>query len=245
MVKKKLLGFNMIFVAFALAISLVAFASITNSRAWFASNQEVDAFGMSVSSYSPAKITASVKSYGVIDISQEDTVFHLEAKDGEGNRPESYSLPLIDPNNISYSQYKKALVLVLEVVATDNISVDITLNTPNDTTILNSADNHFSNCMKISDATFDDAKGQAQKLSNTSKAFVSVSNDTCSKVTSITLANEVALQKDVPTYLYYVIEYNNDFIDHVNNYILKNHLFDILEISYQNDITFFVAQSSS
>ena len=39
--KKKLLCFNMTLVACALVISLVAFSSINDSRAWFFSNQKV------------------------------------------------------------------------------------------------------------------------------------------------------------------------------------------------------------
>ena len=64
------------------------------------------------------------------------------------------------------------------------------------------------------------------------------------KVTSLLLSNSVSLQKDVPTTLCYVIEYNNEFIDYVNQYVLENAL-TIMKIDYQGDITFAVSESES
>lgn len=243
MVKKKLLGFNMILVAIALTISLVAFASIDHSRAWFSSNYQVDAFGVTVSAQLKAQITASVKSYGVVDIRDQSTVFVLGAKDAQGNHPEMYDLPVVDPNNISYSQYEKALVVIMELVSTQDVMIDVMLSTPNAEPIL-TEENHFSNCIQVSDATYDDAQGTALKSSPAGKSFVSIANGACSKSTSMTLAQRISLKKNVPTSLCYVIEYNSDFIDYINHYILENSL-TISEVKYNNDITFSVIESIS
>ena len=185
----------MILVAFALAISLVAFSFINNSRAWFVSDNNVNGFGLNVSPSIGANITASVRSYGVVDIREKDTVFVLVNKDSQGNRPEIYDLPVVDPNNISYSQYEKALVVILELVSTNDINIDIMLNTPNDTPIF-TEENHFSNCIKVANVEYNDAQGTAVKDPLDSKSFISISNGVCSKITSITLSQSVSLKKD-------------------------------------------------
>ena len=243
MVKKKLIGLNMILVALALAISIVAFASIDSSRAWFALNDDVEGFGMSVSAELRAQITASIKSYGVVDILEKETVFVLGAKDSQGNHPELYNLPVVDPNNISYSQYEKALVVIVELLSTKDINVDISINTPNATPIFTDT-NHFSNCIQVTGAAYNAEQGRAIKDSLGTKSFVSIVNGNCSKSESIVLSRGVSLEKDVPTSLCYVIEYNSDFIDYINSYILENG-FTIVEVAYNNDITFNITESIS
>ena len=243
MVKKKLLGFNMIFVAIALAISLVAFSSIGHSRAWLSSNRQVDALGMTVSGPLKSQITASVKSYGVLDIDNKSNVFVLESKDGQGARPEVYELPVVDPNNISYSQYEKALVVFVELQSTQDAIIDVMLQTPHSAPIF-TEENHFSNCIQISAATYDDAKGTATADTTSVKSFVTISNGACTKTTSITVSESVKLTKDVPTSLCYVIEYNIDFIDYINQYILEQGSM-ITEVYYKNDIEFSIIESIS
>ena len=243
MVKKKLLGINLILVALALAISIVAFSSIDRSHAWFALNDDVEGFGMSVSASLKAQVTASIKSYGVVDILEKDTIFVLGSKDSQGNYPELYDLPVVDPNNISYSQYEKALVVMVELVSTENINIDVLLNTPNTTPNLTGT-NHFSNCIQVTGATFNGTQGRAVKDSLGTKSFVSVSNGNCTKINSITLSERIALKKDEPMSLCYVIEYNSAFIEYINSYILENGL-AIVEVDYKNDITFTVTESIS
>ena len=243
MANKKILGFNMILVAVTLVISLVAFSFINNSRAWFVSDNTVNGFGLNVSPSIGANITASVRSYGVVDVREKDTVFVLGNKDSQGNRPEIYDLPVVDPNNISYSQYEKALVVMLELVSTNDVNIDIMLNTPNDTPIF-TEENHFSNCIKVANVEYNDAQGTAVKDPLDSKSFISISNGVCSKITSITLSQSVSLKKDVPTSLCYVIEYNSEYIDYINQYILEKGLL-INEIDYTNDIVFSIIESIS
>ena len=243
MVKKKLLGFNMILVAIALTISLVAFSSIGRSRAWLSSNHQVDALGMTVSTQLKSKITSSIKSYGVVDISDKNNVFVLESKDGQGNRPEIYELPVVDPNNISYSQYERALVVFVELLSTEDVMIDVMLQTPNASPIFTEK-NHFSNCIQITAATYNDAQGTATKDVTSVQSFVQISNGTCSKRTSITVSERVSLKKNEPISLCYVMEYNSDFIDYINHYILENALM-ITEVDYKNDIEFSIIESIS
>ena len=243
MANKKFVGFNMILVAVALTISLVAFSSMRSSLAWFSENKEVSAFGLTVSADAGPQITATLTSHGVLDILEENTVYVMEAKDGEGKRPEMHELPVVDPNNISYSQYAKALVIVIDLVASEDVKIDVWLNTPHAIVTI-AEESYLSNCIQVREATYNDAGNTATVDSLTSQTFVSISNNTYTKVTSLLLSNSVSLQKDVPTTLCYVIEYNNEFIDYVNQYVLENAL-TIMKIDYQGDITFAVSESES
>ena len=145
-------------------------------------------------------------------------------------------MPTIDPNNISYSQYEKVLVVVIEVVSSIDTEVQVEMTTPHSTVEITES-NYFSNCIQITDGTYDDANNIAKKLEGTTKSFVSVTEQGCSKVTSLTLSAQVELTEDVPKTLCYIIEYNTDFIDYVNRYVFENTLL-ITEIDYVNDVTF-------
>ena len=231
---KKSIKLNLVLTASMLVLSLVALSLMGNSKAWFSKNEKVEGFGISVSSDLPTQLDVTVKSYGVIEINDSGTVFTLEKKDGSGTRPEVYALPLEDPNNISYSQYKKALVVLVEVTAAEQVTVDMLLRTEQDSVSI-APENYFSNCMQISDATLNDTAGTATRVADSTRAFVSVENGICSKETRLMLAENLALSKNTPTTLCFVMEYNAEFIEYANHTILTNAL-DYFELNYQNDL---------
>ena len=137
--------FNMIFTGCVLLLSLFSFFTISKSKAWFSYNTNVDSGGMQISVEAPPNISASVKSYGVIDINDDNNVFMLEPM-VNGARPELYALPTDDPNNILYSKYHKALVLMIEITApNDDVTIELEMWTENVNPSV-AQENHFSNC---------------------------------------------------------------------------------------------------
>lgn len=234
---KKTIQFNVFFTGFALFFCMIAFFMISKSKAWFSYNTNVDSGGMQISVEAPPNISASVKSYGVIDINDDNNVFTLEPM-VNGARPELYALPTDDPNNILYSKYHKALVLMIEITApNDDVTIELEMWTDNVAPSVDQ-DNDFSNCIQLSAATYDESAGKVTVESgSTPKAFVSVENGECTKVSSIKLADQVELKKGVSVTLCYVIEYNADFIQYINNYIFLNAL-EYTQVDYKNDVVF-------
>lgn len=229
--------FNMIFTGCVLLLSLFSFFTISKSKAWFSYNTNVNSGGMQISVEAPPNISASVKSYGVIDINDDNNVFTLEPM-VNGARPELYALPTDDPNNILYSKYHKALVLMIEITApNDDVTIELEMWTENANPSV-AQENHFSNCIKLSPATYNDSTGKVTiNAGSTSNAFVHVNDGECEKVSSITLEDQLQLSKGVPTTLCYVIEYNTDFIEYINNYIFLHGL-DYTQVDYKNDVVF-------
>jgi hypothetical protein len=148
-----------------------------------------------------------------------------------------YELPLNDPNGITYSQYRKALLVCIEVTVEEEADVVLTLETPNSTVSTN-IENKLSNCIQITPATYDEGSGIATRQANPS-SFVTVTDNTCQKVTSITLFEDSVTQEG--TTLYYIIEYNEAFINYINMSILGSGNFTSEETKYFNDVTFVIS----
>ena len=141
-------------------------------------------------------------------------------------------MPPLDPNEIFYSPYQKALVVTIDILYQEDATIDVSLVTPNDS-IIYDYENFISNCMQITQADLDSDALTATLSSEEHNDFVKVSEDgSASKSTSIHL-NTISLVANVPVTLCYVIEYDQEFFDHVSNQMLSN-----LEMKFNNDIHF-------
>ena len=218
-----------------LFVSLVAFSGINKSAAWFANVKDVSAEGMSVVVDSPYDVYADVTSYAVSEISEVTgtpsyTTYTATSK-------EAYTLPTVDPGGIIYNEYENALVVVLEITSTKAQRLNISLVTPN-STVSYASDNYISNCMQISEASFD-ASSRVATVTKASQHFVDISNENSSKVASINLtpngAASITVQANVKTTLCFVIEYHDNLMTY-----LDNPREVVTELFFNNDITFVV-----
>lgn len=218
-----------------LFISLVAFSGMNKSAAWFANVKEVSANGMSVVVDSPYDTYADVTSYAVSRISE--VAGPPAYTTYTATEEEAYTLPTLDPNGISFSEYQNALVVTLEINSTQAQRLNISLITPN-STVSYASDNYISNCMQISEASFD-TSSRVATVTKAPRHFVDLTDADTAKVASINLtpggAAFVDVQANVKTTLYFVIEYH----DNLMTYIEKPKEV-VNELFFNNDITFVV-----
>ena len=218
-----------------LFISLVAFSGINKSAAWFANVKEVSANGMSVVVDSPYDTYVDVTSYAVSEISEvTGTPSYTTYTAAE---EEAYTLPTVDPSGIIYNEYKNALVVVLEITSSQSQRLNISLTTPN-STVSYASDNYISNCMQISEASFD-TSSRVATVTKAPRHFVDLSDANTAKVASINLtpggAAFVDVQANVKTTLYFVIEYHDNLMTYI-----ENPREVVTELFFKNDITFVV-----
>ena len=167
---------------------------------------------------------AQLVTYAVAEIT--DNIYNLADE-------QSYTLPTHDPNNISYSKYKKALVVLIEVSSYEAKTVKVTLQ--NETpSISEEAQNVISNCIKITNASFD-SQNRVATASGNAQSFVTFSSEGApSKVTSLNLTT-LSLSPNTPVTLCYVIEYNQDFLNY-----LQSSTLDFDEMDFSDDIDFVI-----
>ena len=204
------LGFAL--TALVLIISIIALLSLNGSLAWFANNKSATAKGFSVE-IETFSIKGTIACYGVLDINSDNLKYTVEnVRDENGERVQMYELPLNDPNGITYSQYRKALLVCITVLPEETSDVVLTLETPN---------------------------GGVTTEIETPSSFVTVANNTCQKTTSITLFSDSVTEAGKT--LYYIIEYNEAFIDYINMAILESGQLASEETKYRNDVTFVIS----
>lgn len=222
--------------AIALIVSIVAFLTMDKSLAWFSHNDRVTARGISLS-VSGGDVTSSLYSLGVLNIANGVYTFETVTDTQTGARIQRSTLPEDDPNGISYSEYRKALVLELTVtVASDRPTKVhlITKNTATDQATNVAQKNFFSNCITVSNVT--SFTENTLTKGSTTQAFVSVQGDTLSKTGSL-LLYDGTLTAGEPHKLYFIIEYNDAFLNYINNYILSTPDAGYFKVSYYHDVT--------
>lgn len=175
-------------VALTLILSIFAMLLLNGSVAWFAENDSVTAGGFNVRVNSGMPITASLKSYPVTEINYTDGIYTASFD------AESYTLPTEDPNGISYSEYKKALAIMITVNSTDERTVKIKFTSPSGIETIDDVENKISNCISISTARISEVDGKPTftKIADTEASFVTINNGMASKV------NEIELMLDNP-----------------------------------------------
>ena len=212
-------------ISVTLLIGIFVSLRYNQSAAWFLNNKNVTASGIQVTIDDPSTATASLTPYAVISI--EDALYtHSEEQ--------TYTLPSHDPNGIIYNANEKALVILINLSVNVASNVTVTLQTSN-AEISYEQDNVISNCMKITQATYDPQARTALAAANTTKNFVTVAGATISKVSSLHLSNHTIGAGGTMT-LCYIIEYYQEFFD----YVRDNKSGSVSEMTFINDIEFVI-----
>jgi hypothetical protein len=223
-------GASFVFVSLLLVLSIVAFGSMNKSVAWFSQNESVSGKGMSVSVEKPLEITASLVSYPVTAISSDGVYTIYSTK-------ESYELPLRDPNNISFSEFEKALVVIIQLSCDENISVDVSAETIHED-ISQEAENYVSNCIKITPALLNNDQTTA-KLNGSPTSFITKNGDAWEKTDSLVFCSLDLVAGESQT-ICLVMEYNEEYLNAFGEYLLEQKDLTITQIDYSNDIEFHI-----
>lgn len=226
-------GASFVFVSLLLVLSIVAFGSMNKSVAWFSQNESVSGKGMSVSVEKPLEVTASLVSYAVTAISS-DGVYTISSTNGSYD--ESYELPLRDPNNISFSEFEKALVVIIQLSCDENISVDVSAETIHKD-ISHAAENYVSNCIKITPALLNNDQTTAT-LNGSPTSFITKNGDAWEKTDSLVFCSLDLVAGESQT-ICLVMEYNEEYLNAFGEALLLQGS-TITQIDYSNDIEFHI-----
>ena len=224
--------------AVALILSFVAYLSLDDSLAWFSNNKEVTAQGMSVSVKAPSDYKVEIASFGVLDIN--GTIYTYDPNDEQ-----LYTLPTYDVQNISYSKYSKALVVVITVTSLLDTPKDLSVKLETDPAHdkFNWDDNNwFSNCMQITPADIStDTDGTAVTTTGkVTQSFLTVQTDgsLAKNETAVTDGLDlgtISVAAGQTVTAYYVIEYDDNFVTKLTTSTDPHG-----EMTYSNDIEFVI-----
>ena len=241
-IKKLSSRLNLIVTAAVLVLALLAFASINGSLAWLAHNEEVAANGMGVKISSGVDIEVKLRSFGVLNIEKDGGV---DKNYTFNSKTEKFDLPKHDPNNISYDEYLKALVILFEITAEEATTITVSLQASGPASTDN--DNHISNAVKFTRATLKDGSSDTADTPIVVKgsetfAFTTVTNGTVSKTATLDLIGEGELTVPVgTTNIYFIMEYNVEFVEYINLVLLADTA-KSKEVTYTNDVKFIVGK---
>ena len=221
---------GIIFVSLALILSIIAFMLLNGSAAWFADNKDVTAGGFSLTVANDMAVIATLKSYPVTEINGSAYTLYKAA--------ESYTLPTDDPSSISYSEYKKALVVIITVDAHESVNVTMLIDAAAgvDTLIAPALANYISNCIKVSAAELN-SDGTVATKGATSQSFVNLQENPITKEESIMLLENDGVNEGETKDYCFIIEYDSDLLHYIGAKILEQRLNDN-RINYSNDIAF-------
>lgn len=227
--KKKLVrSFLSVFATGAvLVLALISALTLNRSVAWLAQNRSVSVNGMGVTVDASGGEDVQLRAHPISQIDLPAQAYTVVGS------IEPYELPLNDPNGIAYSEYKRALAVIIEFTCTDAADIEIYLTSSTaDVTI--AADNYVSNCIEIAPATLSE-DGSIATVSGDFKSLVTVTGDTCTKATSVLL--QTLSISEGSTTLCFIIEYNEAFLTYISDRVLAAGS-PYSQINYQNDITF-------
>ncbi|MDY2880272.1 MAG: hypothetical protein SOT34_04980 [Candidatus Borkfalkiaceae bacterium] len=208
------------------------------SRAWLAENRTVGANGMSVSVDADKGESVSISSHPVTEIDKTGSVFMVKTDE------EVWELPRNDPNGISYSKYKKALAIFIDIVCTEEATVSVYLTCSTESVSV-AKDNYVSNCVEVAPATLDGTGTIATVAEDGSeteafRSLVEIKADysACTKNTSVLLQENVSLAVGTNR-LCFLMQYHEHFLKYAENQSLSVGGKD-MTITYNNDIAFSV-----
>ncbi len=230
--------------AFVLMLSLAAFFIGNASTAWLAQNDSASGNLMSVNISEELTVSASLKCYGVTEISSDGNVYTVPAADSSGSRVESYELPVIDPNGITYSEYEKALLVIIDVQTDEDTEISVSACADNASGALAdivAEQNYFSNSVIITPALFDDETSSATKNGAAQQFTTHMGEESFAKSGELVFP-DVTVQAGGGQAAF-IIEYNEPVISFATEYILY-HNYDYFEIFYNNDVHFLIAKSN-
>ena len=221
--------------AFTLVICVAALLVLDKSFAWFAKNDVVSGRGISISVKDKA-LKAQLLVLGVLAIENDVYTFDTAVDASTGERIQQTTLPVDDPNGISYSEYNKALVLELTLTVDAPRPTEIRL-------VANSAEydlaatNDFSTCIQVSNATLT-GTATLKKTAGSTQPFVNM--QTMAKSESLLLYNGTLPATAGGEKLYFVIEYNDAFLDYINHHILETSP-GFFQVNYYHDVTLVIS----
>ena len=221
--------------SFALVICVIAFFLLDKSFAWFAKNDAVSGRGISIS-VKDAEVKAQLLVLGVLTIENDLYTFDTAVDASTGERIQQTALPVDDPNGISYSKYSKALVVELSLTVAAPRATKVHL-VANSTEYDLTATNDFSTCIKVSNATLKDAD-TLQKTAGSTKPFVDM--ETMEKSGSLLLYDGTLSVAQGGEKLYFIIEYNDEFLDYINAHILATSP-GFFQVNYYHDVTLVIS----
>ncbi len=203
------------------------------SFAWFSSNRDVSARGMTVEIEEGVSIDAELFSYGISNIT--DSSYTVDMSE------EKYELPLRDPNGILFSKYQLALLIKIEMTVSEPTKVELyaeTLITDIPIEKDTIRENYISNCVTLTPATFDEATNVAQ-ISGEAKSFTSVDDEgmyTKSKTKLQLFSGDISAGTHT---LYFLMEYNESFLEFIDPYVME-HWLEEPTVTYSHDLKFAV-----
>lgn len=219
-----------IFLATAtLLFAILAFMLMNVGVAWFASSLNVNANSFSVTVQKGHSMEAFLSSYPISEINYDTNVYTVERVEGK----ESYTLPIDDEHSISYSEYKKALAVIVSVVSDEAQTIRIELDASSNFETIGGNSNFISNCMQISSATLNGAV--AEKGTFTDR-FITL-GDTPSKKGVIDLGEYEIVQGT--TEICFLIEYDPNLLKYISGQVLNSGSGNAI-INYSNDIKFYI-----
>ena len=214
--------------AVALIFAILGFMLLNPSVAWFADNGDVSANGFTINIDDGSMVTATLKSYPIKEIDVNTDTYTVYREGGE-----HYTLPINDEHSISYSEYKKALAVIITLTSEEVSTVRIVLNATASVETLVGNANYLSNCIQVSTATLNG--DQAQK-SGFTETFVTVA-DGVSKKYAIDFG-EFELQNGTSE-ICVILEYSGALLKHIGDGVIQSGSSSKL-IEYSNDIEFHV-----
>lgn len=214
-----------------LAFSLSALCMLsTRGLGWFASNDRVEGAGMSVAVNLPSGFEGELTCYPITEI--VDTSYTVSYEE------QVFSLPTNDPNSIIYTEYKKALAVIININSSAGGSVHVSLSSSTGLDGVASADNKISNCIKISAATLSDDLTVATKTDATYR-FISIDGGVATKAQNLDLGRfDVTVGENR---ICFIIEYDETLLEYVSQRILSADP-NTFRVTYSNDIAFGVAE---
>lgn len=226
---------GIIFISLTLILSIFALLLLNGSVAWFAENKDIDAGAMMVTVKSDIEVSATLESHPVTEIN--GSAYTIPSREIE-----SYEIPTHDPSSISYSEYKKALVVIISVDAHVDSTISIILHRAEtsgvETITSPGLSNYISNCIRITPATIAEGglvatKGDALLT----PTFVDLSSNPVTKREDIVLVEHAPVYTDSVNEFCFIIEYDLDLLAYIEQKIIDQRLSDN-EISYFHDIEF-------
>lgn len=222
---------SMALTAFALVVCVTAFFMLNNSLAWFAKNENVSGRGIALA-VKEQDVIAQLLVLGVLEIDNSAYTFDTAVDQTTGARIQETNLPVDDPNGISYSKYSKALVLELTLQVSQPRYTEIRF-VANSQEYHLSENNDFSTCIQVSNATL---TGEATVTKTTGSTQPFVNMQTMEKSKSLLLYSGTVPASSVGEKIYFIIEYNDLFLNHINSYILSNSP-GYFQVNYYHDVT--------
>ena len=209
-------------------IVFLAFMNISGTLGWFSSNDTVTAGSMQVSIRDIKDFSVQLTSYSISAISGDNYTI---------SDNESYVLPTLDPSGIVYSQYERALAVIITITAKTDTSASLSMKTIHNQVSF-AQKNFISNCVKVSSAT---VNGNVATRSANTQSFVSTT-DGVSKVSTLSLVDGLPMEAGEELTLCVIIEYNEKAIAALFEGA-RGQGNDFDQMSFTNDIAFVVERA--